>query len=177
MVLCARAAALLMLGCVFFSGEFSMPIVVALFALIALIYGAVRAFDALHAAFGLAVAVGVAVLVALLLIAAIVRWWRRRQEVAPNVRDGDWTHELKGAWGLVRLAAGKRFCEIHIGDEQGAYIFADLLGADVRNAHGQSLVAVKVNDPRHGEWLVPMTGERQAKQWQRIFSLAKEQKL
>jgi hypothetical protein len=154
-----------------------MPILVALIALIALVYGAVRAFYALQAAFGLAVAVGVAVLVALLLIAAAAYWWRRRQEVAPNVRDGDWTHELKGSWGSVRLAAAKRFCEIQLGDERGAYIFADLLGAEVQSGDGGAHVALKVKDPKHGDWLVPMQGEKQARQWQRIFSLAVEQKL
>lgn len=154
-----------------------MPIVVALIALLALVYGAVRAFHALQAAFGLAVALGVAVLVALLLVAAAAYGWRRRQEVAPNTQDGDWTHELKGSWGSVRLAAGKRFCEIHVGDERGAYIFADLLGAEVQGRDGQSQVAVKVKDPRHGDWLVPMLGARQAKQWQRIFLLAVKQKL
>ena len=154
-----------------------MPIVVALIALIALVYGAVRAFYALQAAFGLAVAVGVAVLAAALLIAAAAYWWRRRQDVAPNVRDGDWTHELKGSWGSVRLAAGKRLCEIHVGEERGAYIFADLLGAEVESRNGLSQVALKVKDAKHGDWLVPMSGERQAKQWQRIFLLAREQKL
>ncbi|KAA1006608.1 hypothetical protein FVF58_26580 [Paraburkholderia panacisoli] len=154
-----------------------MPIVVALIALIALVYGAVRAFYALQAAFGLAVAVGVAVLVAALLIAAAAYWWRRRQEVAPNIRDGDWTHELKGSWGSVRLAAGKRLCEIHVGEERGAYIFADLLGAEFESRDGLSQVALKVKDAKHGDWLVPMSDERQAKQWQRIFLLAREQKL
>ncbi|MFL9934844.1 hypothetical protein P0D88_38215 [Paraburkholderia sp. RL18-103-BIB-C] len=154
-----------------------MPIVVALIALIALVYGAVRAFHALQAAFGLTVAVGVAVLVVALLIAAAAYWWRRRREVASNVRDGDWTHELKGSWGSVRLAAGKRLCEIHVGEERGAYIFADLLGAEVQGHDALSQVALKVKDPRHGDWLVPMSGERQAKQWQRIFLLAREQKL
>ncbi|MFL9962066.1 hypothetical protein PQR02_13375 [Paraburkholderia sediminicola] len=154
-----------------------MPIVVALIALIALVYGAVRAFYGLQAAFGLAVAVGVAVLAAALLIAAAAYWWRRRQEVAPNVRDGDWTHELKGSWGSVRLAAGKRLCEIHVGEERGAYIFADLLDAELEHRNGVSQVALKVKDARHGDWLVPMSGERQAKQWQRIFLLAREQKL
>jgi hypothetical protein len=154
-----------------------MPIIVALLALIALVYGAVRAFDALEASFGLAVAVGVAVVAALLVIAALAYWWRRRQEVAPNVRDGDWTHELKGAWGAVRLAAGKRLCEIRLGAEQGAYIFADLRGAETRNPGGQWQVALKVKDPRHADWLVPMQTERQARQWQRIFLLAMDQKL
>ncbi|HEX7906539.1 MAG TPA: hypothetical protein VF534_00405 [Paraburkholderia sp.] len=154
-----------------------MPIVVALFALIALVYGAVRAFDALQAAFGFAAALGVAVLVALLLIAALVIWWRRRQEVAPNVHDGDWTHELKAGWGSIRLAAGKRFCEINLGDEKGAYIFADLLGAEVQGRDAQAALALKVKDARREVWLLPMASERQAKQWQRIFLLACEQKL
>ncbi|WP_168793370.1 hypothetical protein [Paraburkholderia aromaticivorans] len=152
-----------------------MPILVALIALIALVYGAVRAFYALEAAFGLAVAVGVAVVVALLLIAALAHWWRRRKEVAANVRDGDWTHELKGSWGSVRLAAGKRLCEIHLGDEQGAYIFADLLAAEVQGREAQ--VALKVKDAKRGVWVVPMSSERQARQWQRIFLLAMQQKL
>jgi hypothetical protein len=154
-----------------------MPIVVALIALIALVYGAVRAFYALQAAFGLAVAVGVAVLAVLLLIAAAAYWWRRRKEVAANVHDGDWTHELKGRWGSVRLAAGKRLCEIRLVQEQGAYIFADLLGAEVQGRDAQWQVALKVKDARRGVWALPMAGERQARQWQRIFLLAMEQKL
>ncbi|MGF6771098.1 HAMP domain-containing protein [Paraburkholderia sp. GAS199] len=154
-----------------------MPILVALIALIALVYGAVRAFYALQAAFGLGVAIGVAVLVAVLVIAALARWLQRRKEVARNIRDGDWTHELKGDWGSVRLAAGKRLCEIREGGEQGAYIFADLLGAEAQNHGAQWQVALKVRDAKHAEWQLPMRDARQAKQWQRIFTLAIEQKL
>ncbi len=154
-----------------------MPILVGLFALIALGYGAVRAFDALQAAFGTAVAVGVAVLAALLLIAAVAYWLRRRREVAPNVRDGNWTHRLDGTWGSVRLAAGQRFCEVRLGAEAGAYIFADLLAAEVARQETQWQLALKVKDAARGVWLLPMQSERQARQWQRIFLLAMEQKL
>ncbi|HEX3639634.1 MAG TPA: hypothetical protein VHV99_29965 [Paraburkholderia sp.] len=154
-----------------------MPILVALIALIALVYGAVRAFYALQAAFGLVVAVGVAVLVALLLIGAVVYWWRRRKEVAANIRDGDWTHELKGTWGSVRLAAGKRLCEVRLGGERGDYIFADLLGAEVQGHDAQWQVALKVKDAKRQVWVLPMRGERQAKQWVRVFLLAVEQRL
>jgi len=154
-----------------------MPIIVALIALIALVYGAVRAFYALQAAFGLGVAVGVAVFVGLLLVAAVVYWWRRRKEVAPNIRDGDWTHELSGAWGSVRLAASKRFCEVRLGGELGAYIFADLLGAEVQCHDALWQVALMVKDAKHQVWVLPMLGERQAKQWRRIFLLAVGQRL
>ncbi len=154
-----------------------MPIIVALIALIAVVYGAVRAFYALQAAFGLAVAVGVAVLVGLLLIAAVVYWWRRRKEVAPNIRDGDWTHELTGTWGSVRLAAGKRLCEVRLGGELGAYIFADLLEAEVQRHDAQWQVALRVKDAKHQVWVLPMAVERQAKQWRRIFVLAVGQRL
>ncbi|HZZ10532.1 MAG TPA: hypothetical protein VFE79_07555 [Paraburkholderia sp.] len=154
-----------------------MPIIVALLVLIALVYGAVRAFYALQAAFGLGVAVGVAVVVALLLVAAVAYWLRRRKEVAPNIREGDWTHELKGPWGSVRLAAGKRLCEIRLGGERGDYIFADLIGADVRDAEGQWQVAVEVKDARHPVWVLPMSGAAQARQWGRVFLLAVGQRL
>ncbi|MFM0646565.1 hypothetical protein PQR14_19745 [Paraburkholderia bryophila] len=154
-----------------------MPILVVLFALGAVVYGAVRAFYALQAAFGLGVAVGVAVLAALILVAAVAVWWRRRRDVAANVRDGDWTHLLQGDWGSVRLAAGKRLCEVRLGDQFGAYIFADLLGAEVQVQGGQSQVALTVKDPKRQVWLLPMTSERQARQWTRILLLAVEQKL
>ena len=154
-----------------------MPILVALIALVALVYGAVRAFYALQAAFGLAVAVGVAVLAVFVLVAALAYWWRRRKEVAPNVRNGDWTHELQGSWGSVRLAAGKRLCEIQVGVEQGAYIFADLLEAEAQGREAQAQVALKVKDAKREVWVLPMSNERQARQWQRIFLLARDQKL
>ncbi|SEC63968.1 hypothetical protein SAMN02787142_1709 [Burkholderia sp. WP9] len=154
-----------------------MPIIVALMALVALVYGAVRAFYALQAAFGLAVALGVAALAVFLVMAALAYWWRRRKEVAPNVRNGDWTHELLGSWGSVRLAAGKRLCEIRLGEQHGAYIFADLLEAEAQGREAQAQVALKVKDAAREVWVLPMSSERQARQWQRIFLLAREQKL
>lgn len=110
-------------------------------------------------------------------MAALAYWWRRRKEVAPNVRNGDWTHELQGSWGSVRLAAGKRLCEIRLGEQHGAYIFADLLEAEAQGREAQAQVALKVKDAAREVWVLPMSSERQARQWQRIFLLAREQKL
>lgn len=154
-----------------------MPILVLLIALIALIYGAVRAFDFLSMQFGLGVAVGVAFVVSVALLLAIAWWWRRRREVAANLRDGDWTHELKGNWGEVRLAAAKRFLKLRVGDAVGEYIFADLVQAEAVRAGEGWQVTVKVKDAARPVWHLPMTGERQARQWARIFTLAAAQKL
>lgn len=154
-----------------------MPIVVGVAVLVALIYGAVWSFDALRMHFGLGVAVGVAVVVIALIAAAVVYWLRRRREVAANIHDGDWTHELKADWGWVRLAAGKRLCEIQVDGQQGAYIFADLQGAEVVAVGEQFKLAVKVRDLKHPVWEVPMRDRGQAVQWQRVFGLAIEQRL
>src|ERR1700754_1538361 len=99
-----------------------MPIFVALFVLIALIYGMVRAYDDIAARFGTVAAVGVAVIVAAAFNAAVAWLWRRHREIAPNIHDGDWTHELKAPWGGVRLAAGKGLCSIQLGGAKGDYI-------------------------------------------------------
>ena len=154
-----------------------MPIVVALFALIALIYGCVQAFHALSVHFGLGVAVGVAILFAALVLAALAWWWRRRKEVAANIRDGDWTHELKGEWGDVRLSAGKRLCDVQVAGLRGSYIFADLRGAQPVRDGERWQVKLEVKDAAHPEWRVPVRSEREARQWVRIFDLAMGQKL
>lgn len=163
-----------------------MPIVVALAVLVALIYGAVWSFHALSARFGVGVATGVAVVVAALIVAAIAYWLQRRREVAPNIakgQDGDWTHELTRDWGGVRLAAGKRLCDLRVGDQSGGYIFADLRGARVQPAAGAAgawQVALDVRDakdPQRREWLLPMRDQREARKWARILSRAVEQRL
>jgi hypothetical protein len=154
-----------------------MPIVVGLAVLGALVYGAVWSFDALSAHFGVGVAVGVAVVVAALLAAAVVYWLRRRREVAANIHDGDWTHELTASWGWVRLAAGKRLCSAQLDGLQGDFIFADLLGADVEQVGERWQLVLKVRNAKCSVWNFPMRDARQARQWKRVFGLAIEQRL
>jgi len=155
-----------------------MPILVLLFVFAALAYGAVWSFQALAARFGADVAIGVAAVVVAALATLVARWLQRRREVAPNLRgEGDWTHRVAGAWGEARLAAGKRLCEIRLGATHGAYIFADLRGAQpTRDALGWQ-VALRVADASKPLWHLPMSSEREAKRWARIFTLAIAQKL
>ncbi|SAK79614.1 hypothetical protein AWB80_04946 [Caballeronia pedi] len=160
-----------------------MPIVIAFVLLALLIYGAVWSFNTLHAHFGLGVAVGAAIVALLAIAAAVMRWLASRREIAPNLRrgeNGDWTHELRTDWGGVRVAAGKRLCDVRIGDERGSYIFADLRGARVQEpaaADGAWQVVLDVQDAKHGEWKLPMRDRGEAHKWARILSLATQQKL
>src|ERR1700733_3815278 len=105
-----------------------MPIIVALVVLVAVIYGAFWSFHAISAAFGLGVAIGAAGVAGVAVVSIAVYFWLRWKEVAPNVHDGDWTHELKRDWGGVRLAAAKRLCEGREGGPGGLFFFADLRG-------------------------------------------------
>jgi hypothetical protein len=156
---------------------FSMPILVLVFALIALIYGAVRAFEALALRFGNDVAIGVAALVLALIAVAIAGFVRRRREVAANLHEGDWTHGFGGDWGQVRLAADKRLCDLRVGAARGSYIFADLQRVQAQREPDGWRVALHVADRAHPVWLLPVKSEREAKRWTRIFSLAIAQRL
>ncbi|MDB5835699.1 MAG: hypothetical protein JWR14_5529 [Caballeronia sp.] len=161
-----------------------MPIIVALVVLVAVIYGAFWSFHALSAAFGVSVAVGAAVIAALVVVSIAVYFWLRWKEVAPNVHDGDWTHELKRDWGGVRLAAAKRLCEVRVGGQVGMYIFADLHGARMEpGAPGGSgaasvwQVALNVKDTTQPRWNLPMQDRREAHKWSRILEKAAAQTL
>jgi hypothetical protein len=161
-----------------------MPIIVALVVLVAVIYGAFWSFHALSAAFGVSVAIGVAVIAALVVVSIAVYFWLRWKEVAPNVHDGDWTHELKRDWGGVRLAAAKRLCEVRVGGQVGMYIFADLHGARMEpGASGTSgtsgawQVALNVKDSTQPRWNLPMQDRREAHKWCRILEKAAAQTL
>lgn len=156
-----------------------MPIIVALVVLVAVIYGAFWSFHAISAAFGVAIAVGAAIVAGLIVMAVAAYFWFRWKEVAPNARDGDWTHETKGDWGGIRVAAGKRLCEVRLGERTGMYIFADLRGArmEAGSAGRPWQVALDVDDAAQPKWILPMGDRREAHKWSRILQKATDQKL
>ncbi|MDN7182676.1 hypothetical protein M0D69_32605 [Caballeronia sp. SEWSISQ10-4 2] len=158
-----------------------MPIIVALVVLVAVIYGAFWSFHAISAVLGIEVAIGAAVIAVLVVVSIAVYFWLRWKEVAPNVHDGDWTHELKRDWGGVRLAAAKRLCEVRVGGQVGMFIFADLRGARVEpvgsGAAGSWQVALDVKDTTQSRWNLPMQDRREAHKWGRILEKAAAQTL
>jgi len=154
-----------------------MPIVIALILVCAVIYGAVRAFNALDAQFGIAVALGAAAVVALLLAVLVVWLLRRHRDVAPNAGSGAWTHVLERGWGSLRFSAPQRLMMVTLNAVTGNYIFADLTGASVQQADQGWSMAITVNDRAHPQWVLPMDSQREAQRWARVVQLAIAQKL
>ena len=154
-----------------------MPIVIALILVCAVIYGAVRAFNALDTHFGIAVALGAAAVVALLLAMLVVWLLRRHRDVAPNASSGTWTHVLERGWGSLQFSAPQRLMMVTLNAMTGNYIFADLIGASAQQADQAWSVTITVNDRAHPQWVLPMDSQREAQRWARVVQLAIVQKL
>ncbi|KVD88337.1 signal peptide protein [Burkholderia sp. ABCPW 14] len=154
-----------------------MPILVVLFALVALIWGAVYTFHAIAARFGDAVAIGAAVVAVAVTAAAVARWVRRRRDVAPNTREDGWTHVLRRAWGDLRVSATKGLLWLSQDGADGRYTLTDLSGCRAEALDGRWYLVVAVRDDRRAEWKLPMDDKRDALRWERVLTLAKRQRL
>jgi hypothetical protein len=154
-----------------------MPIVIALLVLVALIVGAVYAFDFLESHFGEPVAVGISIVVLLIVVALVVRWVQRRREIASNSKDGNWTHVLVQSWGGIRLSATKGLLWLSLDGAQGEYILTDLTDCTADEVDGRWYVRLTVRDKRRADWQLPMSSKQEAGRWARILTLARTQQL
>ncbi|WP_038787685.1 hypothetical protein [Burkholderia pseudomallei] len=157
--------------------RFAMPIFVVLFALAALIWGAIHMFEAIAARFGDAVAIGATTVAAVAIAAAIARSVRRRRDIAPNAREDGWTHVLQRAWGDLRISATKGLLWLSQDGADGRYTLTDLSGCRAETLDGRWYLVVAVRDDRRAEWKLPMDDKRDALRWARVLTLAKRQRL
>ena len=84
---------------------------------------------------------------------------RRKSRRICAGRGGDWTHELKRDWGGVRVAAGKRLCDVRVGEQaRHVYLCGSARSADESRAVGSGAwqVVLDVQDAKHGAWNLPM---------------------
>ena len=101
-----------------------MPIFIALFALIALGWGAVHLFRVIAAQFGQPVAIAAAMLAAAILIALVAWWIKRRRDIAPNTKEEGWTHVVHRAWGELRVSATQGLLWLSHDGADGRYAVA-----------------------------------------------------
>lgn len=157
--------------------RFDMPIFLALFALIALGWGAVHLFHVIAAQFGQPVAIAAAVLAAVAVIALIAWWLKRRRDIAPNTREPGWTHIEQRGWGELRVSATQGLLWLSHDGADGRYTLSQLDGCDAEPSGGRWYLVVRVRDGVRSEWKLPMMDRRDARRWARVLMLAKEHRL
>ena len=154
-----------------------MPIIIAIVFLGALIFGAVYFFNALATHFGHAIAIGIFACGAILILGLITYWVQRYRDIAPNTKEGDWTHKLTHASGSLFLSTTQGLLWLRSNNTDGHYTFSDLRDCLIEEKNSCWYLIVKVHDSTRPEWKLTMPNKRQAKRWARILRLAQIQKL
>ncbi len=154
-----------------------MPIFIVLFALAALVWGAIHTFHVIAARFGEPVAVTAAVLAAALAISLVAWWAKRRRDVAPNTKEQGWTHVVHRAWGELRVSATQGLLWLSHDGADGRYTLSQLDGCGTATIDGRWHLVVQVRDVARGEWALPMMDKRDAQRWARVLTLAKQHRL
>ncbi|MDJ1166948.1 signal peptide protein [Burkholderia gladioli pv. gladioli] len=150
-----------------------MPILIVLFVLAALVWGAVAAFHALAAQFGTGAAIAAAVVAAALLAFAVSAWLRSRREIAPNTREGGWTHVMRQGTASLQLSSTQGLLWMSLDGVEGRYTLTDIVDCQARQVGGQWCLVVTVRDARQPEWQLPMASQREARRWARVVTLGR----
>ncbi len=155
-----------------------MPFIIAGFALIGLlVYGVVRLYAIVAAAYG-AVAGSAAVLVAVTLLACAVITFIRRYRAVHGVNvKGQRIVSLSGTWGQVAVDAESKRGTLQLHGQDARFLFADIAGADAVEREGAWTLALRLKHQVQADWPIPMRNRREAKRWAKIFALAASQEL
>ncbi|MFJ1254588.1 hypothetical protein [Cupriavidus sp. CuC1] len=155
-----------------------MPFIIAGLALIAaLIYGAVRLYATVAAAYG-AIAGTAAVAFCAALLAVFVASLVRRYRAIHGVKiKGERILSLEGAWGTMRVDPERKRGVLDVGGQQAKFIFADIAGASALENGGKWMLALRLEHNAQGSWHIPMASRKEALRWAKIFDLAAVQKL
>ncbi|MBB0024397.1 hypothetical protein [Ralstonia pickettii] len=155
-----------------------MPFIIAALALVGLqIYGALRLYAGVAAAYG-AVAGGAAVLLAVALLAGAVVTFIRRYRAVHGVNvEGQRIVSLSASWGQVAVDAEQKRGTLQLHGQDARFLFADIAGADSVEREGAWTLALRLKHQTQADWPIPMRNRREAKRWAKIFALAASQEL
>lgn len=155
-----------------------MPFIIAALALVGLlIYGAVRLYAVVAAAYG-AVVGGAAVLVAVALLAGAVTIFIRRYRAVHGVNvKGQRIVSLSASWGQVAVDAEQKCGTLQLHGQGARFLFADIAGADAVEHEGAWSLALRLKHQTQADWPIPMRNRLEAKRWAKIFALAASQEL
>lgn len=155
-----------------------MPFIIAGLALIgALIYGAVRLYIAVDAAFGWAAGTAAVAFYAALLAGSVASLVRRYRAIHGVKVKGERILLLEETWGLIQVDPERKRGSLDIGGQQTRFIFADIAGASPLESGGNWMLALRLEHNAQASWTIPMANRKQAMRWAKIFDLAAIQKL
>lgn len=155
-----------------------MPFILLGFAVLgALIYGAIRLYQTVAAAFGAIAGAGAVVLATALLFALVAGFVRRYRAIHGVNVKGERILSLAGPWGSLRVDAEQKRGTLALDDARSRFIFADIAGAEPTNDQGTWVLALSLKHNAQPLWRIPMPTRTEARRWAKIFSLAAEQKL
>lgn len=155
-----------------------MPFIIAGLALIgALIYGAVRLYIAVDAAFGWVAGTAAVVVYAALLAGFVVSLVRRYRAIHGVKVRGERILSLEGTWGSLRVDPERKRGSLDIGGQQTRFIFADIAGASPLESGGKWMLELRLEHNAQASWTIPTANRKEAMRWAKIFDLAAIQKL
>jgi len=155
-----------------------MPFIIAALALVGLlIYGAVRLYAGVAAAYG-ALAGSAAVLLAVALLAGAVITFIRRYRAVHGVNvKGQRVVSLSASWGQVAVDAEQKRGTLQLHGQSARFLFADIAGTDAVEREGAWTLALHLKHQAQADWPIPMRNRQEAKRWAKIFALAASQEL
>ncbi|AJK48120.1 hypothetical protein [Burkholderia plantarii] len=154
-----------------------MPILIVLFVLAALAWGAIVAFRDAAAQFGTGIAIALAAVVAVLLAAALAAWIRRRREIAPNTKEGGWTHVMRHGPAALKLSSTQGLLWLSREGTEAHVTLSDVGACEARLVDGQWCLVVGFRDASRAAWTLPMPDRRAARRWARVVTLGQAGKL
>lgn len=155
-----------------------MPFIIAGLALIgALIYGAVRLYATVAAAYGTIAGTAAVVFCAALLVAFVASLVRRYRAIHGVKIKGERILSLEGAWGTMRVDPERKRGALDVDGQQAKFIFADIASATALENGSAWMLALRLEHHAQGSWQIPMASRKEALRWAKIFGLAAVQKL
>ncbi|MGO4307435.1 hypothetical protein [Cupriavidus sp. RAF12] len=155
-----------------------MPLILAGLALIAaFVYGVVKMYQKVAAAFG--VVAGAAAVIALLaaLTALGMMALRRYQAVHGKRIQRERILSLSGDWGSLRVDAERKNGVLEMDGQRIVMIFADIAQARAVRQESGWTVALTLDHHAQADWTIPVKDAGTARRWAKIFTLAAAQKL
>jgi hypothetical protein len=154
-----------------------LPLLLIPILLAAIAFGFFRLYTTVANTFGTVAGVAaLALLVAAILGASAWLVYRYRFIHGKTV-NGQRILHLQCDWGQLTVNATGKHGLLNLDNQDTHFIFADIAGVTRTDRAGGQALALRLNHASQSERIIPMANIKQARRWERILTLAAQQKL